>query len=61
MASSLMMGLAVGMGGLLMPVTGKLADVFTIRPVLPALTIIPLLTVGQIAYVFRTDLSPVRA
>jgi FSR family fosmidomycin resistance protein-like MFS transporter len=37
MASSLMMGLAVGMGGLLTPVTGKLADIFTIRPVLAAL------------------------
>jgi FSR family fosmidomycin resistance protein-like MFS transporter len=34
MASSLMMGLAVGMGGLLTPLTGKLADIFTIQPVL---------------------------
>ena len=59
MASSLMMGLAVGMGGLLTPATGKLADVFTIRPVLAALAIIPLLTVGLIAYLFRKDLSPV--
>ena len=59
MASSLMMGLAVGMGGLLTPVTGKLADMFTIRPVLAILAIIPLLTVGLIAYLFRKDLSPV--
>ena len=61
MASSLMMGLAVGMGGLLTPVTGKLADIFTIRPVLAVLAIIPLLTVGLIAYLFRKDLSPVLA
>jgi FSR family fosmidomycin resistance protein-like MFS transporter len=61
MASSLMMGLAVGMGGLLTPVTGKLADMFTIRPVLAALAIIPVLTVGLIAYLFRKDLSPVPA
>lgn len=61
MASSLMMGLAVGMGGLLTPVTGKLADIFTIRPVLAALAIIPLLTVVLIGYLFRKDLSPVTA
>jgi FSR family fosmidomycin resistance protein-like MFS transporter len=61
MASSLMMGLAYGMGGLLTPLTGKLADIFSIRPVLGALTIIPLLTVVLIAYLFRKDLSPVTA
>jgi FSR family fosmidomycin resistance protein-like MFS transporter len=61
MASSLMMGLAYGMGGLLTPVTGKLADIFTIRPVLAALAIIPLLTVVLIGYLFRKDLSPVTA
>ena len=61
MASSLMMGLAVGMGGLLTPVTGKLADIFTIRPVLAALAIIPLLTVVLIGYLFRKGLSPVTA
>jgi len=61
MASSLMMGLAVGMGGLLTPGTGKLADIFSIRPVLAALAIIPLLTVGLIAYLFRKDLSAVPA
>jgi FSR family fosmidomycin resistance protein-like MFS transporter len=61
MASSLMMGLAYGMGGLLTPLTGKLADIFTIRPVLAALAIIPLLTVVLIGYLFRKDLSPVTA
>ena len=60
MASSLMMGLAVGMGGLLTPVTGKLADIFTIRPVLAALAIIPLLTVVLIGYLFSNDPSAIR-
>jgi MFS transporter, FSR family, fosmidomycin resistance protein len=48
MVSSLMMGLAFGTGGMLAPVTGKLADVFSIRPVLAALAFIPLLTTGFI-------------
>jgi FSR family fosmidomycin resistance protein-like MFS transporter len=61
MASSLMMGLAAGMGGLFTPVTGKLADIFSIRPVLAALTIIPLLTVGIVAYLFRRAHSPIPA
>jgi MFS transporter, FSR family, fosmidomycin resistance protein len=61
MASSLMMGLAYGMGGLLTPVTGKLADIFTIRPVLAALAIIPLLTVVLIVFIFRKERSPVPA
>ncbi|MGD2184672.1 MAG: MFS transporter [Desulfobacterales bacterium] len=61
MASSLMMGLAFGMGGLLTPVTGKLADIFSIQPVLAFLAIIPLLTVGLIGYLFRRDLLPAPA
>ncbi len=55
MASSLMMGLAYGMGGLLTPLTGKLADIYTIRPVLAAIAIIPVLTVVPIGYLFRRD------
>ena len=60
MASSLMMGLAYGMGGLLTPVTGKLADIFTIRPVLTAIAIVPVLTVALIAYLFSKGPSAVR-
>lgn len=58
MASSLMMGLAYGMGGLLTPLTGKLADIFSIQPVLAALAIIPLLTVVLICYLFKKEPSP---
>ncbi|MDH3828402.1 MAG: MFS transporter [Desulfobacterales bacterium] len=61
MASSLMMGLAYGTGGLLTPLTGKLADIFTIRPVLVVTAIIPVLTVVPIVYLFSKDPSAVRA
>jgi len=49
MASSLMMGLAFGMGGMMTPLTGKLADIFSIRAVLLFLAIIPFLTIGLIS------------
>jgi FSR family fosmidomycin resistance protein-like MFS transporter len=61
MASSLMMGLAYGTGGLLTPLTGKLADIFTIQPVLAALAFIPLLTAVLIYYLFKKEPSPAPA
>ena len=61
MASSLMMGLAYGMGGLLTPLTGKLADIFTIQPVLVVIAIIPVLTVVPIFYLFSRDSSAPRS
>lgn len=45
MVSSLMMGLAFGTGGMMIPLTGKLADIFSIRPVLAVLALIPLLAI----------------
>jgi FSR family fosmidomycin resistance protein-like MFS transporter len=48
MVSSLMMGLAYGTGGMMTPLTGKLADIFSIRPVLTLAAIIPVLTTGLI-------------
>lgn len=53
MASSLMMGLAYGAGGLLTPLTGKLADFYSIQPVLSVLAFIPLVSIGFIFYLFR--------
>jgi FSR family fosmidomycin resistance protein-like MFS transporter len=50
MASSLMMGLAFGTGGMMTPITGMLADMFSIRPVLFFLAIIPFLTIGLIFF-----------
>ena len=49
MVSSLMMGLAFGFGGMMTPLTGKLADIFSIREVLYFLAIIPLLTIFLIS------------
>ncbi|UCH07720.1 MAG: MFS transporter [Deltaproteobacteria bacterium] len=49
MVSSLMMGLAFGLGGIMMPLTGKLAEIFSIRGVLFSLAIIPCLTICLIA------------
>jgi FSR family fosmidomycin resistance protein-like MFS transporter len=48
MIASLMMGLAFGMGGMMTPIVGKLADIFSIRSILVFVALIPLLTVGLI-------------
>ena len=50
MASSLMTGLAFGVGGLLTPLTGLLADTFSIRAVLGILAAIPLITIILILF-----------
>jgi FSR family fosmidomycin resistance protein-like MFS transporter len=44
MVASLMMGLAYGLGGMLSPLIGKLADLFSIVPVLYGVALIPLLS-----------------
>ena len=51
MVSSLMMGLAFGTGGMMTVITGKMADIFSIREVLCVLAIIPLFTIVLI-YLF---------
>jgi FSR family fosmidomycin resistance protein-like MFS transporter len=51
MVSSLMMGLAFGTGGLMAPLTGMAADLFSIRSVLSVLAALPLVTVALIALV----------
>ena len=58
--SSLMMGLAFGTGGMMTPLTGKLADLFSIRSVLLALAFIPLLTIGFIYLVPEEKLKSPR-
>jgi FSR family fosmidomycin resistance protein-like MFS transporter len=60
MISSLMMGLSFGTGGMMAPLTGKLADIFSIRPVLSFLAIIPLLTIGLISLLpEKTETVPI--
>jgi len=49
MVSSLMMGLAFGVGGMMTPLTGQLADLYSIRAVLSVIAFIPLPTIGVIA------------
>jgi FSR family fosmidomycin resistance protein-like MFS transporter len=49
MVSSLMMGLAFGLGGMMAPLTGKFADIFSIQAVLYALAVIPFLTIALVS------------
>ena len=50
MVASLMMGLAFGLGGIISPVIGKLADLFSIQQVLFWVALIPLLSLGMIMH-----------
>ncbi len=50
MVASLMMGLAFGLGGIISPVIGKLADLFSIHQVLFWVALIPLLSLGMIIH-----------
>ncbi len=54
MVASLMMGFAYGLGGAITPIVGKLADIYTIRPVLIVIACIPLLTIPIIALFPKT-------
>ncbi|KJS01251.1 MAG: MFS transporter [Desulfobulbaceae bacterium BRH_c16a] len=54
MVASLMMGFAYGLGGVITPLVGKLADTFAIRPVLTLVAFIPLLAIPVIALFPRT-------
>lgn len=44
LAASLMMGLALGIGSVITPIVGKLADMFTLEQVLCGVSMLPLLT-----------------
>jgi MFS transporter, FSR family, fosmidomycin resistance protein len=48
MVSSLMMGLAMGLGGMMAPLVGSLADLFSIRMVLSCMTLVPLASIGLV-------------
>ena len=50
LVSSIVMGLALGIAGLLMPLTGRMADAFDIRTVLNVTAFIPLAAVLLIRY-----------
>jgi FSR family fosmidomycin resistance protein-like MFS transporter len=50
MVSSLMMGLAMGVGGMLIPVVGRIADLYSLPAVLYGLAVIPLLCNGLVYF-----------
>ena len=54
MVASLMMGFAVGLGGVISPVVGKLADIYSIHSVLMGVSFLPLLGLPLIAFFPRT-------
>ena len=54
MVASLMMGFAYGLGGAIAPIVGKLADIYTIRPVLGFMACIPLFVIPIIMRLPRT-------
>jgi FSR family fosmidomycin resistance protein-like MFS transporter len=55
--ASLMMGLAFGTGGMITPLVGKLADIFSIRSALLFIAMIPLLSNGLIYLLPAKDLK----
>ncbi len=59
MVSSLMMGLAYGLGGAAAPVIGRLADLYSVASVLWAVSFIPLVTVPLILMFPRGSRKPV--
>ena len=44
MVSSLMMGLALGTGGIMSPIVGKLADIYAVKEVLAWMPVVPLVS-----------------
>jgi FSR family fosmidomycin resistance protein-like MFS transporter len=55
MVSSLMMGFAFGLGGMMTPIAGALADRFTIRGVLSIVALLPLLTTALIPFLTERE------
>lgn len=58
MISSLMMGLAYGTGGMMAPITGRFADIYSIRSTLSVLAILPVLTVFLIYWIPERKREP---
>ncbi|MFC1885755.1 MFS transporter [Thermodesulfobacteriota bacterium] len=50
LVSSLMMGLAFGAGGMMAPVTGSFADIYSLRTVLEIIAVIPLFLIGLVVF-----------
>jgi hypothetical protein len=50
LSGGLMMGLAMGVGGMLIPVVGRIADLYSLPAVLYGLAVIPLLSIGPVYF-----------
>lgn len=50
MVSSLMIGLAMGLGGMMTPIVGSLADLYSIRAVLAGVAVISLVSLGFVYF-----------
>jgi MFS transporter, FSR family, fosmidomycin resistance protein len=57
MVASLMMGLAFGLGGIVSPLVGRFADIYSVEAVLTAIALVPLLTLALIHF-FPTVRNP---
>jgi FSR family fosmidomycin resistance protein-like MFS transporter len=55
LVSSIVMGLALGVAGLMMPLAGRMADAFGIRAVLSCIAIVPLAALLLVRYLPETD------
>lgn len=55
--SGLIVGVALGTGGMMIPLAGKMADIFSIRTALGFLAIIPLLAIGLIFMIPEKELT----
>jgi FSR family fosmidomycin resistance protein-like MFS transporter len=53
--SGLIVGVALGTGGMMIPLAGKMADIFSIRMALGFLAIIPLLSIGLIFMIVEKE------
>ena len=58
MVSSLMMGLAMGTGGMLTPLAGRLADLYSIRSVLMVVALIPLCAMPLVGFLPEKPQAP---
>lgn len=50
MVSSLMMGLAVGLGGMMTPLVGNAADLYSLTAALTAVAVVPVLSLGLVFF-----------
>jgi len=58
LVSSIVMGLSLGTGGILMPLAGRLADIFGMRPVLSCMAAVPFAALFLVRYLPEPNRKP---